>query len=125
MTNQETNISMKKALAAMGDIFEDESENEEIKNQSLLAIKQEENYDFLALVAVTEEADKESTCQAQDTIHALVAGSDSEEEEEDQNSQVSSIFSKENFVYTKRELKSLLETVIKAYESTCHEKELC
>ena len=39
MTNQEADISMKKALAAMGGIFEDESENEEIKNQSLLAVK--------------------------------------------------------------------------------------
>ena len=110
----------------MGGISEDESENEEIENQSLLAIKQEDNYDFLALVAVTEEADKESTWQAQDTIHALMAGSDSEEEEEDQNNHVSSTLSKENLeIYTKRELKLLLETVIKAYESTCHEKELC
>ena len=108
----------------MGGISEDESENEEIENQSLLAIKQEDNYDFLALVAVTEEEDKESTCQAQDTIHALMAGSDSkEEEEEDQNSQVSSIFSKENLeIYTKRELKSLWETVFKAYNQPAMKK---
>ena len=123
MTNQEADISMKKALAAMGGISEDESENEEIENQSLLAIKQEDKYDFLELVAVTEEADKESTCQAQDTIHALMTGSDSELKEEDQNSQVSSTFNKENGeIYTKRELKSLLERIIKAYQSTCHEK---
>ena len=62
MTNQEADISMKKALAAMGGISEDESENEEIENQSLLAIKQEDKFDFLALVVVTEEANKESTC---------------------------------------------------------------
>ena len=86
MTNQEADISMKKALAAMGGIFEDEYENEEIENHSILAIKQEDNYGFLALVAVTEEAEKERTCQAQDTIHALMAGLDSEQEEEDQNS---------------------------------------
>lgn len=114
MTNQEADISMKKALTAMRGISEDEPENEEIENQSLLAIKQEDKYEFLALVAVTEEADKEITFQAQDTIHALMAGLDSEEEEEDQNSQVSSTFSKENLeIYTKRELKSLLETVIR------------
>ena len=123
MTNQEADISMKKAFAAMGGIFEDESENEEIENQSLLAIKQEDKYDFLELVAVIEEADKESTCQAQDTIHAIMAGSDSKEEEEDQNSQVSSIFSKENLeIYTKRELKSLLKTVIKAYNQPAMKK---
>ena len=70
-------------------------------------------------MAVTEQANKEITCQAQDTIHALMASLDSEEEEEDQNSQVSSIFSKQNLeIYTKRELKSLLQTVIKSYEST-------
>ena len=121
MKNQKADISMKKALAAMGSISEDESENEEIENKSLLAIKQEDNYDFLTLVAITEEADKESTCQAQDTIHALMAGLDSEEEEEDQNSQVRSTFTKENWeIYTKRDLKSLLETVIKAYQSTFH-----
>ena len=49
MTNQEADISMKKALAAMGGISEDESENEEIENQSLLAIKQEDKYDFLEI----------------------------------------------------------------------------
>nr|XP_010317985.1 uncharacterized protein LOC104646366 [Solanum lycopersicum] len=68
-TNQEADISMKKVLAAIGGISEEESENEEIKNQSLLAIKQEDKYYFFVLVAVTEEANKE------------------EQEEEDQNSQ--------------------------------------
>ena len=52
-----------------------------------------------------------------------MTGSDSEQKEEDQNSQVSSTFTKENWeIYTKRELKSLLERIIKAYQSTCHEK---
>ena len=50
-----------------------------------------------------------------------MTGSDSEQEEEDQNSQVRSTFTKENWeIYTKRDLKSLLETVIKAYQSTFH-----
>ncbi|KAH0685494.1 hypothetical protein KY290_016972 [Solanum tuberosum] len=68
MTNQESDLSMKKAFAAMGGMSEEESEDEESKNQSLLAIEQTDKYDFLALVAITERDERESNCQTQETI---------------------------------------------------------
>ncbi|KAH0682992.1 hypothetical protein KY290_021584 [Solanum tuberosum] len=59
MTNQEANLSMKKAFAVMGGI----SEDEQTENQSLLAIEQTDKYDFLALLAIAEPEDKENNCQ--------------------------------------------------------------
>ncbi|KAH0672731.1 hypothetical protein KY290_024960 [Solanum tuberosum] len=65
MTNQEADISMKKTFATMGGMSEDESEDKEVENQSLLAIEQTDKYDFLALVAITEPGEKENSCQTQ------------------------------------------------------------
>ena len=67
-----------------------ESEGDETENQSLLALEQEDDYDFLAPVAV-ETKEEKKTCRSQETILALMAGSDSEEdkEEEDINEKVS------------------------------------
>ncbi|KAG5581728.1 hypothetical protein H5410_052355 [Solanum commersonii] len=73
---------MKKAFAAMGGMLEDESEDEETENQSLLAIEQTDKYDFLALVAIIELGEKENNSQTQETIKA-------EEEEEDKQDQAS------------------------------------
>ncbi|XP_049372830.1 uncharacterized protein LOC125837800 [Solanum verrucosum] len=87
MTNQEADISMNKAFAAMGGMSEDESEDEEVENQSLLAIEKTDKYDFLALVAITEPGEKENSCQTHETIQALMVESDSEEEEEDMHDQ--------------------------------------
>ena len=52
MATQEADISMKKAFAAMGNSSDEESEGDETENKSLLALGQEDDYDFLALVAV-------------------------------------------------------------------------
>ena len=49
---------MKRTFAAMGDLLEEESEDEGFENQSLLAIEQSNKYDFLALIA---EIDSEMT----------------------------------------------------------------
>ncbi|XP_069145603.1 intracellular protein transport protein USO1-like [Solanum lycopersicum] len=84
MTTQETDMSMKRAFAAMGNSSDEESEGDETKNQSLLALEQEDDYDFLALVAVETKEEKE-TCRSQETILALMAGSDSKDDEEDDN----------------------------------------
>ncbi|XP_015075296.1 uncharacterized protein LOC107019261 [Solanum pennellii] len=86
MTTQEADISMKRAFAAMGNSSDEESEDDETENKSLLALEQEDEYDFLALVAVETKEEKE-TCISQKNILALMAGSDSEEdkEEEDMN----------------------------------------
>ncbi|XP_049399948.1 uncharacterized protein LOC125864044 [Solanum stenotomum] len=125
MTNQEADHSMTKAFAAMGGMSEDESEDEETENQSLLAIEQIDKYHFLALVAITEPEDKENNCQIQETIQALMVGLDSEEEEEDKKDQVSLHYIKENLdSYSKRKLESLLHTLINAYQSTCSERDL-
>ncbi|KAH0774146.1 hypothetical protein KY290_011283 [Solanum tuberosum] len=84
MTNQEADLSMKKAFAAMGNLSEEESEDEELENKSLLAIEQSDEYDFLALVAISESEEEErNICKSQETIQALMAGSDSEEDEEE------------------------------------------
>ncbi|KAG5611456.1 hypothetical protein H5410_022737 [Solanum commersonii] len=83
MTNQEADLLMKKAFAAMGGMPKDESKDEETKNQSLLAIEQTDKYDFLTLVAITEPGEAKTSCQTRDTILALMAGSDEEEEEEE------------------------------------------
>ena len=90
MTTQEADMSMKRAFAAMGNSSDEEFEGDETENQSLLALEQEDDYDFLALVAVETKEEKE-TCRSQETILALMAGSDSEEEkeEEDMNEKVS------------------------------------
>ncbi|KAG5590234.1 hypothetical protein H5410_040748 [Solanum commersonii] len=80
MTNQEANFSMKKAFAAMGNLSEEESEDEELENKSLLAIEQIDEYDFLALVAILESEEEErNICKSQETIQALMARSNSEE----------------------------------------------
>ena len=120
MTTQEADKSMKRAFAAMGNSSVEESEGDETENQSLLALEQEDDYDFLALVAVETKEEKE-TCRSQETILALMAGSDSEEdkEEEDMNEKVSLHHIQENLSsYSKRELESLLYTFIDAYKTT-------
>ncbi|KAG5590067.1 hypothetical protein H5410_040581 [Solanum commersonii] len=121
MTNQEADLSIKRAFAAMGGM----SEDEEAENQSLLAIEQSDKYDFLALVAITEPGELENSCQTLDTILALMAGSDSEEEEEDKQDQVSLTHIKKHFEsYSKGKLESLFHTLINAYESKSSEKDL-
>ncbi|KAG5614500.1 hypothetical protein H5410_014324 [Solanum commersonii] len=92
MTNQDSNLSMKKSFASMGGMSKEESEDEEFENQSLLVIEQTDKYDFLALVAIAEREEKESNS----------------EEEEDKQDQVSFHHIKENLdSYSKRELESL------------------
>ncbi|XP_027772696.1 uncharacterized protein LOC107019735 [Solanum pennellii] len=84
MTTQEADMSMKRAFAAMGSSSDEEFEGDETENQSLLALEQEDDYDFLALVAVETKEERE-TCRSQETILALMAGSDSEEEKEEED----------------------------------------
>ena len=52
MTTEEADISMKKVFAAMENSSDEESDDDETENKSLLALEQEDDYDFLALVAV-------------------------------------------------------------------------
>ncbi|KAG5571790.1 hypothetical protein H5410_061556 [Solanum commersonii] len=61
----------------------DESEDDQTENRSLLAIEQTDKYDFLALVTITEPDEMENSCQTQESILALMAGSGLEEEEQD------------------------------------------
>ena len=70
---------MKRAFAAMGNLSDEESEDDETENKSLLALEQEDDYDFLALVVVETKEEKE-TCRSQETILALMAGSYSQED---------------------------------------------
>ena len=117
---------MKRAFAAMGNLSDEESEGDETENKSLLALEQEDNYDFLALVAVETKEEKE-TCRSQETILALMAGSDSEEdkEEEDMNEKVSLHHIQDNLnSYSKRALESLLYTLIDAYKTVDSKREL-
>nr|XP_010319962.1 uncharacterized protein LOC104647085 [Solanum lycopersicum] len=127
MTTQEADMSMKRAFAAMGNSSEEESEGDETENQSLLALEQEDDYDFLALVAVETKEEKE-TCISQETILALMAGSYSEEDkeqEEDMNEKVSLHHIQDNLSsYSKRELESLLYTLIDAYKTIDSKREL-
>ena len=81
MTTQEADMSMKRAFAARGNSSDEDSEGDETENQSLLALEQEDDYDFLALVAVENKEERE-TCRSQETILALMAGSDSKKEED-------------------------------------------
>ncbi|KAG5572241.1 hypothetical protein H5410_062007 [Solanum commersonii] len=83
MTNQEDDLLMKRAFAAMGDSSEEEYEDGGFKNQSLLEIEQKDKYDFLALIAETELEDERNTCQSQETILAQMDGTNSEDDEED------------------------------------------
>ncbi|KAG5620764.1 hypothetical protein H5410_005982 [Solanum commersonii] len=59
MSNQEADLSMKRAFAAMGNSSEEESEDGGFENQSLLAIEQTNKYDFLALIIETDSEDEE------------------------------------------------------------------
>ncbi|XP_015080393.1 uncharacterized protein LOC107024028 [Solanum pennellii] len=92
MTTQEADISMKRAFAAMGNSSDEESEDEETENKSLFALEQDDDYDFLPLVAVETKEEKE-ICRSQETILALMVGSDSEEdkEEEDMNEKIARV----------------------------------
>ena len=60
MTTQEADMSMKRAFAAMGNSSDEEFEGDETENQSLLALEQEDDYDFLALVAVETKEEKQN-----------------------------------------------------------------
>ena len=126
MTTQEADMSMKRAFAAMGNSSDEEFEGDETENQSLLALEQEDDYDFLDLVAAETKEEKE-TCRSQETILELMAGSDSEEdkEEEDMNEKVSLHHIQDNQnSYSKRELESLLYTLIEAYKTVDSKREL-
>ena len=117
---------MKRAFATMGNSSDEESEGDETENKSLLALEQEDNYDFLALVAVETKEEKE-TCRSQETILALMAGSNSEEdkEEEDMNEKVSLHHIQDNLnSYSKRELESLLYTLIDAFKTIYSKRKL-
>ena len=50
---------MKRTFAAMGDLLEEDSEDEGFENQSLLAIEQSNKYDFLAVIIETDSEDDE------------------------------------------------------------------
>nr|XP_010322045.1 uncharacterized protein LOC101268110 [Solanum lycopersicum] len=126
MTTQEADMSIKRAFAAMGNSSDEDFEGDETENQSLLALEQEDDYDFLALVAVETKEEKE-ICRSQETILALMAGSDSEEEkeEEDMNEKVSLHHIQDNLSsYSIRELESLLYTLIDAYKNVDSKREL-
>ena len=103
MTNQEADLSTRRAFAAMGDLSEEEFEDGGFENQSLLAIEQSNKYDFLALIAETDSED---------------------DEEDDNQSKVSFHHIKVNIEsYSKKELESLLSTLIDAYQSVNSERE--
>ncbi|XP_069150826.1 uncharacterized protein [Solanum lycopersicum] len=68
----------------MGNSSDEESEDDETENKSILALEQEDDYDFVTLVAVENKEEKE-TCRSQETILALMAGSDSEEDKEEED----------------------------------------
>ncbi|KAG5620329.1 hypothetical protein H5410_005547 [Solanum commersonii] len=96
MNNQEVDLSMKRAFAAMGDSSTEESEDGGFKIESLLAIEQTDKYDFRALIAETDSKD---------------------DEEDGKQSKVSFLQIKVNIdSYSKRELESLLSTLIDAYQ---------
>ncbi|KAG5572487.1 hypothetical protein H5410_062253 [Solanum commersonii] len=54
LANQDANLSVKKAFAATGNQFEEESKDGGSENQSLLPIEETDKYEFLALVALEE-----------------------------------------------------------------------
>ena len=94
---------MKRSFASMGDLSEEEFEDGRFENQSLLAIEQSNKYDFLALIAETDFED---------------------DEEDDSKSKVSFHHIKVNIEsYSKKELESLLSTLIDAYQSFNSERE--
>lgn len=82
MANQEVDLIVKKAFAIMGSSLGEESDGEKTENQSLLAMEEIAKYDFLALVAITDLEDDENLCQSKDTIMVLMAGINSEEDED-------------------------------------------
>ncbi|KAG5576607.1 hypothetical protein H5410_056741 [Solanum commersonii] len=67
----------------MGSSSEEESEEGEFENQSLLAIEGTNKYNLLALMTITECDEKKNISQSKETIMALMAGTKFEEEEED------------------------------------------
>ena len=72
-------MSMKRAFAAMVNSSDEESEDDETENKSIVALEQEDNYEFLALVIVKTKEEKE-TCRSKEIILALMAGSYSQED---------------------------------------------
>ena len=103
MTNQEADLSTKRAFAALGDLSEEEFEDGRFENQSLLAIEQSNRYDFFSLIAETDSED---------------------DEEDNKQSNVSFLHIKVNIEsYSKKELESLLSTLIDAYQSVKSERE--
>ena len=103
MTNQEADISTRRVFAAMGNLSEEEFEDGGFKNQSLLAIEQSNKYDFLALIAETYfEDDEEDVNQSKVSFHQIKVNIES---------------------YSKKELGSLLSTLIDAYRLINCERE--
>lgn len=66
MTNQEAYLSVKRALASVGNSSGKDSDGEALENQSFIAIEGPEKYNFLALVAF-EEYDDENSGNKSDT----------------------------------------------------------
>ena len=112
---------MKKAFAAMGSSSNEESDDGEIENKSLVALEQSDKYEFLALVAMETKEEKENY-RSQEIIQALMTGSDFEEdkeEEEDMYEKVSLHHIQDNLKsYSKKDLESLLYMLIDVYKST-------
>ena len=74
-----------------------------------------------------ETKEEKETCRSQETILALMAGSDSEEDKEEEymNEKVSLHHIQDNLnSYTKGELESLLYTLIDAYKTIDSKREL-
>lgn len=98
MTNQEADLSTKRAFAAMGDLSKEEFEDGGFENQSLFAIEQSN-----ALIAETDfEDDEEDDKQSKVSFHHIKVNIES---------------------YSKKELESLLSTLIDAYQSVNSERE--
>ncbi|XP_069154457.1 uncharacterized protein [Solanum lycopersicum] len=71
MTNQEADLSMKRAFASVGDLSEEEFEDGRFENQSLLAMQKSNKYDFMALTAETDSEDDEEDDKQSKMIHGF------------------------------------------------------
>lgn len=70
MANQKVDLSLKRALAALGNNSSEESGGEVLENQSFVAIEGLEKYDFLTLVVIMESNNGSSKDKAVTIIKA-------------------------------------------------------
>lgn len=140
MTNQEADLLMQRALAGLTSKSGEESNGEAPENQSPMAIKKPDKYNFLVVIATVEsnaEINKDKVANVTDpeltnckpkcneeNLAMIVGACSYDKGNALLDTKVSFKQSKAKIhTYSKKKLESLLQVLIEAYLTICNSKE--